>query len=144
MSYLVENIKYQYSPVFFQLEKLENDLRKKIHSISVTNPADSKEQLSSILKRSEAQLNSLQSQSKGINWTFFFLGLAAYHTQHIFRKKVLLNEMGSKALPHLAICAAVGLASGSLVGYSTASNLKTYRKYNSIKKQLERAVHSAK
>jgi hypothetical protein len=144
MSYLVENIKYQYSPVLFKLEKLENDVRKKIHSISVRSTGDSKEQLSSVLKKSEAELVSLKDQTKGINWAFFLLGFAAYHTQHIYRKKVLLNELGSKAIPHLAICAAVGLATGALVGYSTASNLKTYRKYNSIKKQLERALITAK
>jgi hypothetical protein len=144
MSYLVENIKYQYSPVLFKLEKLENDVRKKIHTISVRSPADSKEQLTSVLKKSEAELTSLQSQTKGINWAFFLFGLAAYHTQHIFRKKVLLNEMGSKALPHLAICLGVGLATGSLVGYSTASNFTIYRKYNSIKKQLERTLLTTK
>ena len=144
MSYLVESVKYQYNPLIFKLEKLETDVRKKIHNISIRDTATTKEQLSTVLKKSETELASLRQQSKGINWGFFLLGFAAYHTQHIYRKKVLLNEMGPKAVPHLAFCAVFGLAVGALVGYSTASNLKAYRKYNSIKRQLETALSTAK
>ncbi len=144
MSYLQENIKYQYNPIVFRLEKLENNTRKQLHSISVRNSSTAKEQVTSILKHSEAELKNLEGHIKGINWTVFLFGFAAYHTQHIFRTKVLLNEMGRKAVPHLAICSAIGLATGALVGYSISSNFKLYRKFNCVKKEFSKALEQAK
>jgi hypothetical protein len=142
MSYLQENFKYQYNSTLFRLEKIEKDLRKNLHSFSLRN--STKEQVSSLLNNSEKELETMESQIKGINWYAFVLGFAAYHTIYIFRSKILLNEMGSRAWTHLAICTSLGMASGSLVGYSFASNLRLYSKRNQIKGEIARALQQTK
>ncbi len=144
MSYLLEHIKYQYNPTLFKLEKLENDLRKGLHALSVRSSTTSKEQASSLLKNSEKELNVLKDQIKGINWYAFIFGFAAYHTAYIFRTKILMNEMGNKVFAHLAICTAFGLLTGSFVGYSFASNYRLYKKHNQIRRELAKALEQAK
>jgi hypothetical protein len=142
MSYLQENFKYQYNTNLYRLEKIERDLRKNLHSFSLRNR--SKEEVSSLLKNSEKELQTVQSKLKGINWYAFVFGFAAYHTAYIFRSKILLNEMGSRVWTHLAICTAFGIASGSLVGYSFASNFRLYSKHNQIKSEIARALQQTK
>lgn len=144
MAYLCDNIKYQYSPLLFKIEKLEQNTRRQLHNISVRNSLSNKEQVSSILKSSEAELKNLEQQVKGINWTAFLFGFAAFHTFQIFRTKVLLNEMGAKVVPHLAICSVVGLTFGALVGNTFGSNYKVYRKFNCVRKQISNALEQTK
>jgi len=143
MSYLTDNFKYQRSPALYKLEKLDNDLRRQLMLVSTRNPANSKDQVERIVKNSQNELKALLNQIKGVNWYAFILGVVLYHTQYIFRKKILLNEMGAKAVPHMAVCTAVGLLSGSFIGYTTASNWRLYRKYNSVQRHLESAAIKA-
>lgn len=72
-------------------------------------------------------INYKNIKSGNFNYTFGVLGFIFYHTFTIYYNKQVLHLMESKALPHLFICAAFGVASGYLVGYYYGNSIKNTR-----------------
>lgn len=145
MSYLQDGCHYQDNVALFRLEQLENKIKKQLLMINLRKPSVNQGDFTKFVKNSENELTEIRNQIKGINWYAFFFGLALYHTQHIFRNKVLLNEMGKSAvLTHMSISIGVGLAFGGFVGYSTAKSMKLYNKFNSVSKTVRRTKEDLK
>lgn len=133
MTYLLDSFRFQSNPQLYKLEGLEKTIKSSIYMLRIKNlDSSQKSAILKNLKNSEKDINNFGQSIKGINWYAFMFGFSVYYMQHLLRNKVLLNEMNYKALPHILICTAVGLAFGASLGYSTASNFKLYRKFKSI------------
>ena len=138
MSYLLDSWKYQPSSELYRLERADNNIKRSVYMLKMKSLNNHKSEILKNLKNSEVELKDLKARIKGINWYAFMFGFAIYYSQHICRNRVLLNEMNLKALPHLGICTAVGLAFGVIIGYSTASNYSLYRKFISVSGDLKK------
>jgi hypothetical protein len=138
MSYLQDSWKYQPNSTLYKLESTENNLKRGVYMLNMQSLKNHTPEIKNNLKNAENSFKDLSRGIKGINWYAFLFGFAVYYTQHLFRNKVLLNEMNVKALPHIGVCTAVGLAFGAFVGYSTGSNFTLYRKFKAVDRTFRR------
>jgi hypothetical protein len=134
----LENWKYEINPLKYEIESIELSLRKKLHFFEFS-PLKSKNRVNdfknNIIKSHLQSISLLEKQIKGFSYDFFLISFVFCHTFLIFKKKILLNEMGKNVIFHLSTCCLVGLIGGTLFGYNYAKSISLYKTYS---KALER------
>lgn len=142
MSYkYFENFKYEYSQEKFKMNQILLNLRKQLHVFEFT-PLKNKNKVVNFQKdvifKSLISIKNTKNEIKGFNLEAFTIGVVIPHTIIIFKNKVLLNEMGKKAIPHIFMCLGVGVALGILLGNTMAKSFGLYREYNKTLKCIEK------
>jgi hypothetical protein len=122
--------RYQNDQNYYIIEKLVNDLKKKILAFEIGS-FKSKEKIKSLnleIELKTLELKNYRENIKGFNLWFFVFGFCLYHTCFIFYKKKLLYELPrSDYIKHLTLCTLSGISLGSLIGYRFSYNLSLYR-----------------
>jgi hypothetical protein len=133
-----ESFKYEISPLKYRIESLESSLRKQVHYFEFS-ALKSKSRIddfkTNVIIPHIKSISSLEKQIKGFSFDFFIICFALCHTCLIFKKKVLLNEMGNNLPIHLATCSFFGLIGGSWFGFNYAKSISLYKSHsNGLKK----------
>ena len=136
-----DNIKYQYSPIKYKILAQELNLKKALHKFEMSplkNKAEILKFQKNVILPHLKSIKDLQNNIKGFNLEAFFISIAIFHTAYIYKKNILLNEMGIKALRHMFICLTIGSMSGIIFGNYYGKSYGLYRGYNKTLKNVKK------
>jgi hypothetical protein len=133
--------KYEIAPAKFKIDSIILNLRKKVHEFEFS-PLKNKKKVGAfqknVIMQSFEDLKAIEKEIKGFNLQACFLAIALYHQSYIYLKKVLLNEMRKKALPHMGICLTIGVINGMIFGHYFGKSYSLYKSYKDAHKQVNK------
>lgn len=124
---------------FSEIEKIESDLRNKLFKFEIMSLKSQK--LTDNFRKNEIlkslkKLEDIRSTLYGFNLSAFFVGIGLVHISQIYIKRVLLYEMGKKAVIHILSCLGAGILFGYIYGRNVSYSFTLYNKYKNTKKRL--------